>query len=228
MEINHKKTLRKALLFHNMNDEEYLGLINCLSPQVKHFSKNEVLLLAGDNVFHIGIILSGTAQAHLEHIDGTKTIMSTLTPMKVFGEALASTRTHKSPITIHAVTDITAVFIEYKKVYSMCSEACTAHRVFMQNMLKVLGDRCFYLFDRINILREKTLRAKIMAYLYTLSDDGETDTVTLPFTKTVLADYLLANRSALSKELSKMERDGLIAVNGREITLLKYRVYAML
>jgi DNA-binding MarR family transcriptional regulator len=36
----------------------------------------------------------------------------------------------------------------------------------------------------------------------------------------MLADYLLANRSALSKELRKMERDGFITVNGRKIELL--------
>ena len=68
-------------------------------------------------------------------------------------------------------------------------------------------------------MREKTLRSKILAYLFALSDGGKTTTVTIPFTKTVLADYLLANRSALSKELSKMGRDGLIGVNGREVLL---------
>jgi len=203
-----------------MNDEEYTKLICCLSPQVKHFSKNDFLLLAGEPVYHIGIILSGTAHAHLEHIDGSKTIMSTLTPMKVFGEALASTGSHKSPVTIHAMSDITAAYIKYEKVYSMCATACAAHRVFIQNMLKVLGDRCFYLFDRINILLEKTLRSKIMAYLHALSDNGKAVTVTIPFTKTILADYLLANRSALSKELRKMEHDGLITVKGREVELL--------
>jgi len=220
MEKNHKRILQKSILFQNMNDEEYSSLINCISPHVKCFSKNEALLLAGDFVSHIGIVLYGTAHAHLDHIDGSKTIMSTLTPMSVFGEALASTETHDSPVSIYAMTDITAAFIEYRKVYSMCATACAAHRVFIKNMLKVLGDKSFYLFDRINILREKSLRSKIMTYLYTLSDNGTIITVTIPFTKTVLADYMLANRSALSKELNKMERDGLIKVNGREVELL--------
>ena len=193
--------------------------ITCLSTQVKHFSKNDILLSTGDFVHQIGIVLSGTACAYLEHINGSQTIMSTLTPMSVFGEALVTTRTHKSPVTIHAMTDTTAVFIEYQKVYSMCATACKAHRVLLQNLLESLGNKCFYLFDRINILREKTLRSKIMAYLYTLSDNGEAATVTIPFSKTMLADYLLANRSSLSKELRKMESDGLIVVTGRVVEL---------
>ena len=220
METDHQKTLQQTFLFQDINDEEYTNLINCLSPQVKHFSKNEVLLLSGDSVQHIGIILCGTACAYSEHINGSQTMMSTLTPMSVFGEVLVSTRKHKSPVTVQAMTDAIAAFIEYRRVYSMCATACAAHRIFLQNLLKAIGDKYFGLFDRINILREKTLRSRIMAYLYTLSDRGNKTTVTIPFTKTMLADYLLANRSAFSKELRKMERDGIIVFQGRKIELL--------
>jgi len=220
MDISLKKTLRRSDLFQGISDGEYATLINCLSPQVKHFSKNEIILLTGDVVHHIGIILHGTASAYLEHIDGSQTIMSNLAPMSVFGEILVSTRTHKNPVTVYAASDVTAVFIEYDKLYSMCVTSCAAHRIFLQNMLKTIGDKYFLLFDRINILREKTLRARIMAYLYTLSDRKSSASVTLPFTKTMLADYLLANRSALSKELRRMEQDGIISVNGRKIEIL--------
>ena len=219
MEINHRAALQKAYLFQDINDQECTALINCLSPQVRHFSKNETIFFTGDSIQHIGIILSGTAHAYLEHINGNQTIMSTLTPMRVFGEIIASTRTQQSPVTICTVSDVTAVFIEYQKVCFMCASACSAHRMLLHNMLRYIGDKYFYSFDRIIILREKTLRSKIMAYLYTLSGSGEFATVTIPFTKTMLADYLLSHRSALSKELSKMERDGLIVVNGREVEL---------
>ena len=211
--------LKKAYLFQDMNDEECSKLINCLSPIVKHYSKKEIIFLTGDHVPYIGIILSGTAHAYLEHVDGSQAIMSILTPMKVFGEIIASTKTQISPVTVCAVTDVSAVFIEFEKVWSMCAATCTAHKVLLQNMLRFVGEKFFYSFDRMNILREKSLRSKIIAYLYTLSDSGKDTTVTIPFTKTMLADYLLANRSALSKELRKMENDGLIAVNRREVTL---------
>ena len=219
MELSQKRIMQKALLFQNMGNDEYEALIGCLSPQVKHFSKNEIILLAGDFVYHIGIILTGTACAYLEHVSGSETLISNLSAMSMFGEILVSTRSHKSPVTIYATSDVTVVFIEYEKIYSKCATACAAYKILLHNMLQTIGDKYFNLFDRIAILREKTLRSKIMAYLYTLSDGGETARVKIPFTKTMLADYLLANRSALSKELRKMESDGLITVNGREIEL---------
>ena len=221
MEINYKTALQKAALFNDINENESAKLINCLSPYVKHFLKNEIILSTGDSVNHIGIIICGTACANLEHMDGSQTIMSNLMPMSVFGEVLVSTRTHKSPVTIHATSDVTAAYIDYQKVCSMCEAACAAHRMFLKNVLKAIGDKYFLLFDRINILREKSLRSRIMAYLHVLSDGGKAAVVTIPFTKTMLADYLLVNRSALSKELRKMENDGIIAVNGREIEIIK-------
>jgi len=219
MNADQRAALQKAVLFQGMSDEEFASLVSCLSPRVKHFTKNEIMLLTGDPVQHIGVMLCGAAHAYLEHIDGSQTLMADLESGRVFGEVLVSTGTHQSPVTIYAASDVTAAFIEYRKVYSFCTAACFAHRVFLQNMLKAIGDKYFNLFDRINILSEKPLRARIMAYLYTLSDNGKSSVVTIPFTKTMLADYLLADRCALSKELRKMERDGIIAVNRRNVEI---------
>jgi len=207
-------------LFHDISDEEYASLVHCLSPQVKCYSKNEILLLTGDTVHDIGIILDGTACAYIDHINGSHTLISNLAPTSVFGEVLVSTKTHKSPVTIYATSDVTAAFIDYKKIYSMCTTACPAHSLFLQNMIMTISKKYFTLFDRIAILKEKTLRGKIMAYLYSLSKNDKSTTVHIPYSKTMLADYILANRSALSKELKKMEEDGLIVVNGREVELI--------
>ena len=221
METNQRDILQRTALFTGICKNQCERLITCLSPHIKRYTKNEIMLLTGYAVKHIGIILTGAACAYLEHINGSQTLISNLTPLSAFGEVLVSTKTHKSPVTVYAASDVTAAFIEYERIFSMCELACTAHRGFLQNMLKVIGDKYFILFDRINILREKSLRARIMAYLYTLSDRGKATTVTLPFTKTMLANYLMANRSALSKELHKMEDAGIIAVNKREIEIIQ-------
>ena len=220
MKLNYKEIMQDATLFQSMSDDEYEALVNCLSPRVRHYTKNEILLLAEDSVQHLGIIIGGTASAYLDHVSGSQTLISNLSPLNIFGEVVVSTRTHRSPVTIYAASDVTVAFIEYQKIYSMCEVACSVHRVFLQNVLKIIGDKYFHLFDRITVLREKSLRSKIMAYLYILSDNGVTSTVTIPFSKTVLADYLLVNRSALSKELRKMECDGLIIVKKRKIELM--------
>ena len=212
--------LKKSDLFQGMNDKEFESLINCFSPQVKHFSKGELVIIAGYPVSRIGILLSGKAIAYSEHIDGNQTIMANLVTSSIFCDALSGTKTRKSPVTICSMTDITVAFIEYDHILSMCGYSCSAHKMLLENLLKSISDKWFDLFDRINILREKTLRQQIEAYLHTLANGGELADVTLPFTKTMLADYLLVNRSALSKELSKMQREGLIEIKGRRIRMI--------
>ena len=219
MDISLKAVLQKSSIFQEINNEGYIALLNCLTPQVKQYSKNEIILLTGDFVKHIGIILSGNASAYLENIDGSQTLISNLAPLSVFGEILVSTRTHKSPVTVYAVSNVLVAYINYQDVYTLCETACSAHRIFLQNMLKTVGDKYFYLFDRIAILREKQLRSRIIAYLHTFGSKEDPITVTLPFSKTVLADYLLVNRSALSRELHKMVNDGIITVKGRKIVI---------
>ena len=64
MMSEHKSALQKTVLFKDMDEEEYENLINCLSPQVKYYPKNNILLLTGDKINHIGVILNGTARAY--------------------------------------------------------------------------------------------------------------------------------------------------------------------
>jgi len=225
MRTNHLKALARASFFADIDSRDYEKLIDCLSPQIRLYEKNEIIIAAGDSVQSIGIILTGRARAYAEDLDGNQTLMTNLTPLSVFGEILVSTRTHKSPVTVYAASDVTVAFIEYDKTFSICSEGCDAHREFMQNMLKAIGDKYFQLFDRITVLREKSLRDKILAYLHALGEK-ENDMpeacrqVTLPFSKTTFAEYLLANRSALSRELQRMVNDGIIAMDGKVIRLL--------
>ena len=219
VDAKYLKVLKKAFLFAGINGQECDRLIKCLDPNIKRFSKHEILIHTGDYIYQIGVVLTGSASAYLEHADGSQTIISSLSSKSVFGEILVSTRQHKSPVTVYATSDIVAAYIDYQQLFSMCASACTAHRIFLQNLLKAIGDKYFRMFDRITILQERSLRDKILAYLHALQDEKDTKTVTIPFTKTMLASYLLANRCALTKELRKLQDEGIISVNGREVEL---------
>ncbi|MBR3301992.1 MAG: winged helix-turn-helix domain-containing protein, partial [Firmicutes bacterium] len=53
---------------------------------------------------------------------------------------------------------------------------------------------------------------RVMSYLNTVSLQKSSYEFDIPFDRQQLADYLNLERSALSKELGKMRRDGLITV----------------
>ena len=55
-----------------------------------------------------------------------------------------------------------------------------------------------------------TVREKVLAYLRRETERAGRSAVTLPLDRAAMADYLHVERSALSRELSRMRRDGLI------------------
>ena len=56
----------------------------------------------------------------------------------------------------------------------------------------------------------KSLRARISLWLLDEAHRAGSDTFTTPLTRAGLAEYLNCDRSALSRELGRMQEDGLI------------------
>ena len=63
---------------------------------------------------------------------------------------------------------------------------------------------------KITHMAQKTIRDKILSYLSFYAIKQKSYEFEIPFSRQQLADYLYVDRSALSNELSKMRRDGLI------------------
>ena len=74
--------------------------------------------------------------------------------------------------------------------------------------------------DKIEVISKKTLREKIMAYLHQQSMEQNSKHFTIPLGRLELAEYLCADRSALTRELSYMQKDGLICYEKNTFKLL--------
>ena len=82
----------------------------------------------------------------------------------------------------------------------------------------------FSLSRRIDLLVLKSLRAKVCAYLLSEAERAGSLTFSIPFSRIQLADYLNCDRSALSRELSQMQRDGLLDTYKSSFKLLEPEV----
>ena len=80
----------------------------------------------------------------------------------------------------------------------------------LQNLVRTISDKYFLLSRRVDLLLLKSLRAKVCAYLLSEVEVHHSLTFTIPYSRIQLADYLNCDRSALSRELSRMQHDGLI------------------
>jgi CRP-like cAMP-binding protein len=83
-----------------------------------------------------------------------------------------------------------------------------------------MADNNIRLVEKTEILCKKSLRSKILAYLEYETRYLEEKKITIPFNRTDLANYLDADRSALTRELSRMREDGLIDFEKNTFVLL--------
>ena len=96
---------------------------------------------------------------------------------------------------------------EINKLISIKSSWATT---LIANLLTVSTRKNLLLSGRSFHTSPKTIRGRVMSYLNTLSLQKGSDEFDIPFDRQQLADYLNLERTALSKELGKMQRDGLI------------------
>ena len=78
------------------------------------------------------------------------------------------------------------------------------------NLLTISAHKNLHLSGRSFHISPKTVRGRVMAYLNTVSLQKHSKEFDIPFDRQQLADYLNLERTALSKELGRMQKEGLI------------------
>lgn len=91
----------------------------------------------------------------------------------------------------------------------------------MSNLLAMMAEKNRLLTEKIRYLTQRSTRQKIVLYLSDLARKKGKATFSLPFNRQQMADFLSVDRSALSAELSKMKKEGLIDYRKDKFTLLQ-------
>lgn len=206
-------------LFAGIAPEERGTMLRCLGARVARYAKNEVILLAGDTVdtVGVGLVLSGAVQVQREDRDGKQTLLTELGEGELFAEVFACAGIAESPVTVIAADSAAVLHICYRKVITSCSSACVFHQRLIENMLRLMAQKNLMLNQKLELLSKRTTRERILLFLR--RQGADMGTVTIPYNREELAAFLCVERSALSAELSKMQRDGLLRYTRNSFTL---------
>lgn len=211
--------MREASIFRNLSDDEIVGMLPCLNAKEQHFKKNEVIYRPGDQVRKIGLVVSGAVR--IEKIDywGNRKIISVIEPGQIFGEAYAGMKTIPMEMEVLAAMPAVILFMEVGKILTTCGNSCEFHAKMIRNMVYVLAERNYKLTQKMDHLTQKTTREKLLSYFSEQALESGTSDFEIPLDRQQLADYLSVDRSAMSTELGKMKRDGLIEYRKNHFTL---------
>jgi len=95
-------------------------------------------------------------------------------------------------------------------VMHSCTMACMFHHQLIENMVHIIANKNRDLMRKVEVISKKTLREKILAYLSIQAQLQDSRYFEIPLGRVELAEYLCADRSALTRELAKMKAEGLI------------------
>lgn len=205
-------------LFDNIDNKQKLKLLKSLEATTLEFKKNNIILSSVKQNNIICIIISGHIQIIKTDYNGSRTIIEDLKENSVFGSI--TTSISNSEYDIITKEDSKIIVIDFNEIINYGELNTPYFNHFLKNLLKIISEKNKQNNDRIEILTNKSIRDKLLAYFKTNVIKNNSKTIYLPFTLTDLADYLAVNRSAMSRELKHLKEEGFIEIKGRKIKLL--------
>ena len=210
--------LRQTSLFRGMRDEDLETLMQCFSPRTRRYDRGEILLMAGYETQELGIVLEGEIVAAKPMPDGTLVVMTHMGPGGVFADVLAGSH-NKSPVNVSAAAPCLVLYLPSSALLRPCGALHDAHLRLLHNWLETISGKYFSLDRRLELLCCKTLRGRICLWLLEQRDEAGADTFTTSLSRAELASYLNCDRSALCRELGRMQQEGLVELFHRSFKL---------
>ena len=214
------EVLKRCPLFDNIAEGDLSAMLGCLKGQILAFDRGQVILSEGSPAESIGIVLEGSAQVVLNDYYGNRTIQAAAGPGELFAETFACAEVEKLPVSVEGAEPGRAMILPIQQIITTCSNACAFHSRMVMNLLHAVAVRNLILNEKLAITSRRSTREKLMAYLTAQAVRAGQREFTIPFDRQELADYLCVERSALSAEIGKLRREGVLESERSKFTLL--------
>lgn len=212
--------LSMTALFAGIEKHNIESLLSCVGAHKESFHKGELIVREGSRLYDFGLLLSGQGRSFRVDKSGNIITITRLKPGSEIGVIFAASFSRKSPVSVEALEDVDVLKIPYDNFITTCRRSCFYHDRMIRNYINVLAEKWLDLYERLDCVLQGSVREKIMTYLLQEVAEQGSNEVILPFDRQGMAEFLNIERSALSRELSKMKRDGLIDYRKNSFKLL--------
>ena len=164
--------------------------------------------------------VASVSYTHLDDVWGNRKIIENIGQGQIFAETYACLKGEAMMVDVQASEPTKVLFVDVRRILTTCPSACDFHARLIRSLMYVLAHKNLVLTKKMDVITPKSLRERVLVYLSQESVKQGNRTVTVPFNRQQMADYLSVDRSALSGELSKMQKEGVIAYEKNRFTVL--------
>lgn len=188
---------------------------NCYLAHTHTYSRGDMILRRLRDSSETAIVLEGTVLLVNVNSDGQKSILDICREGDAFGVGIFPAHGIDACYAIAKTTCIIA-YADYSRLIHCCKNTCDKHADLIDFILGTAARRSV---AHIDILSRRTIREKLLTAFDYLLDSGRSVQQTLPVSLSELADYLCCDRSAMMRELKRLNEDGIIESRSNKITL---------
>lgn len=217
---NYISVLKLCGLFKDIDEENLIAMLGCLGAKMINVKKSEVIFGEGETARYIGIILSGAVQMVQDDFYGNRTIVTQMEEYGLLGESFACAGIDSLPVSFIAAKDCEIMLIDCGRITNTCCNACAFHKQIIFNLLQLVAKKNLDFHQKIEITSKRSTKEKLMTYLLSVAKQTGSSSFTIPYDRQALADYLGVERSAMSAEIGKLRKEGIIECQKSHFTIL--------
>ena len=198
-------------LFAGMGRDALCSLLRRLPWTRRHYARGDTICEVGAGVEALGLVAAGSV--YIESCDawGERSLLGAVEAGQIFAEAYACMPGEPLMVRVVAAGDAEVIFLK--------AEALLREPRLARNLVELLARKNLQLSRRMRCTAPRTIRRRLMVYLSEEAAQQGSRSITIPFNRQELADYLEVDRSALSTEISKMRREGWLRAQGNNFVL---------
>ena len=211
--MDYIKILKNSALFYGLSEEEINKALKYSKMGICGYKKGTYVFNSGDVIKNIGLVVEGTVMVEKEDYYGNRSIIAVVREGDIFGEVYACIKNGQSDVSVSTVKDSKILMVNVEFILSGERDVDGLSGVIERNLVSILAQKAYILNKKISHITKRTTREKLMSYLSETARDSGSGKFKIPFNRQELADYLCVDRSAMSNELSKMRKEGIIEYN---------------
>lgn len=211
--------LQKCSLAAGMSGAEILELLESAQVSIREYRKGDIIFHDGEMPHGLYILLSGEVHILKDTFSGRRIFISEIDEAgDMFGEVYDVLH-QPYDMYVEAVTAAKVLEISSKLFSLESGENLTRSALLVQrNLMRIFARKAYFMHNKLKVLASGSLREKIVRFLFQhMEKDG---CIPLNVSREFLAAYLAVTRPSLSRELSAMQREGILAVEGKSVRIV--------
>lgn len=210
---------KRSPLFDGIGPDNLSALFACLGARLVRLAKGQLLLRTGGKADRFGVVLSGALAVCTYDENGKRALIKIVRAPECVAAAQALSGADAMGVDVEAAENAEVLLLGAARVITPCENACGFHTRLVRNLMRTLAVKTLELNRKNDILSRRATADRLMAYLRAVSREKGSREFDIPFDRQGLADYLCVERSALSAEIGRLAKAGLLKARKNHFSL---------